>query len=160
VAEALTSSVSGYISSTRSFKEWELGSGTSEQLKFTADYLGKDLAALEKQMGLSGVTVDNYLSMYDEAIKKSFTPETISTWKNLGDALISATDANRKYTDSLKSLTASTVKPNDMMLSKFSNVASTDGVAINNQLLVQIVKTLKSIRDNALYNTSSEGVIF
>jgi hypothetical protein len=119
VAEALTSSVGTYISETRTFNEWKLGSGTTEQLKFTADYLSKDLSALETQIGVSGVTVDNYLSMYDEAIKKNFTPETINSWKSLGDALMGATDANKKYTDSLKALTANTPTiPQDMILSK------------------------------------------
>jgi hypothetical protein len=119
VAEALTSSVGTYISETRTFSEWKLGSGTTEQLKFTADYLSKDLSALETQMGVSGVTIDNYLSMYDEAIKKNFTPETINSWKSLGDALMGATDANKKYTDSLKALTANTPTiPQDMILSK------------------------------------------
>lgn len=126
VAEALTSSVSGYIGTTRSFTEWKLGSGTTDQLKFTANYLTKDLAALENQIGVSGITVENYLSKYDEAMKSSFTPETINSWKSLGDALMKATDANTKYTDSIKALSTYT-RPSDMMLARTGDATSITG---------------------------------
>jgi len=126
VAEALTSSVGMYVAESRTFSEWKFGSGTTEQLKFTADYLTKDLAALENQMGVSGITVENYLSKYEEAMKSSFTPETILSWKNLGEALMSATDANTKYTDSIKALSTYT-KPSDMMLSRVGDATSITG---------------------------------
>lgn len=116
VAEALTTTVGTYITESRTFQEWKLGSGTTDQLKFTSDYLAKDLQSLESQMGVSGITVENYLSKYEEAMKTAFTPETINTWKSLGDALMAATDANQKYIDSLNQTTS--LIPTDMMLSK------------------------------------------
>jgi tape measure domain-containing protein len=117
ILEAFSDSIGSYIGTTRSFTEWKLGSGSLEQLQFTADYLSKDFAMLSESMGVSGVTVENYLSKYDEALKASFTPETISSWKNLGDALMSATDANSKYVESLKNV-QNQVLPRDMMLNK------------------------------------------
>ncbi|PHM18043.1 MAG: hypothetical protein CJD30_03525 [Sulfuricurvum sp. PD_MW2] len=126
ISQAFATSVGTYVSSTRSFNEWKLGSGTIEQLKFTADYLTKDLAALENQMGVSGITVENYLSKYEEAMKSSFTPETITTWKSLGEAIMAATNANTKYTDSIKALTTYT-KPSDMMLSRVGDATSITG---------------------------------
>ncbi|MFY9141562.1 hypothetical protein [Sulfuricurvum sp.] len=113
--EAIAASIGGYVNTTRSFTEWNLGKGTADQLKFTADYLTKDFNLLADSLGASGITAENYLQKYDEAIKKSFTQETITSWKNLGDALMSATDANNAYVDSLK---ATTTTPYDMMLSK------------------------------------------
>lgn len=140
VAEALATTVGVYISEKRTFQEWKLGSGTPEQLKFTADYLSKDLSAIEAQMGVNGVTVDNYLGMYDAAVKKNFTPETINSWKALGDALMSATNANQKYTDSLKALTANTPTiPPDMILSK-----SLDGS--------QLFSTISTQSDTMMYS--------
>jgi hypothetical protein len=88
-----------------------------DQLKFTADYLAKDFNILSDSMGVSGLTVQNYLQKYDEAIKTSFSPETITTWKNLGNALMSATDANSKYVESLKNV-QNQILPQDMMLQK------------------------------------------
>lgn len=126
ISQAFATSIGTYVSSTRSFNEWKLGSGTVEQLKFTSDYLTKDLAALENQMGVSGITVENYLSKYEEAMKSSFTPEMITTWKSLGEAIMAATNANTKYTDSIKALTTYT-KPSDMMLSRTGDATSITG---------------------------------
>lgn len=126
VTEALSSAVGSYTSEKRSFTEWKLGSGTAEQLKFTSDYLKKDFEALAGSMGASTVTVDNFLSMYDTAIKENFTQDTIDAWKSLGDALMSSTDAAKKYQDALDSLNGSTTYslPVDMLLQNLT-VSST-----------------------------------
>lgn len=122
IAEALATSVGNYVTYQRGYTEWKLGSGTTEQLKFTADYLQKDFEALAGSMGASTVTVDNFLSMYDAAIKNNFTESTIEIWANLGDALMKSTDATKKYQDALNSLNKSTAYtlPRDMLLQKLS----------------------------------------
>lgn len=169
VAEALTTSVGEYITKTRSFTEWKLGSGSIDQLKFTADYLAKDFSLLADSMGASGVTVENYLQKYDEAIKASFTPETLTSWKNLGDALIAATDANKAYIDSLKKTTA--LVPSDMMLGR--TATSTTAIDIRSLVdqndamgvtfdqmkaaLYEVVKVLKAQLTAAQLGTVPQG---
>lgn len=122
IAEALATSVGNYVTYQRGYTEWKLGSGTTEQLKFTADYLQKDFEALAGSMGASTVTVDNFLSMYDAAIKNNFTESTIEAWASLGDTLMKSTDATKKYQDALDSLNKSTAYtlPRDMLLQNLS----------------------------------------
>lgn len=149
ITEALTSAVGGYTTYKRGFTEWSLGSGTAEQLSFTANYLQKDFEALSSVLGASDVTVENFLAKYDEAIKSNFTQDTITSWSSLGDALMKATDANKKYQDSLTSLNA-TLYPQDMMLNK-----GTDGTKVFQQIAndnatmklmyAQMLKTMKDI---------------
>lgn len=160
ISQAFATSIGTYVSSTRSFNEWKLGSGTVEQLKFTSEYLTKDLAALENQMGVSGITVENYLSKYDEAMKSSFTPETITSWKNLGDALIAATDANTKYTDSIKALTSYT-KPSDMMLSRVGDATSITGKSdgtVNSAMLEVLQKMWKELQNQTTIAQLNRGM--
>ena len=149
ITEALASAVSGFTTYKRGYTEWFLGSGTVEQLKFTADYLQKDFEALKSSLGASDVTIENFLTKYDEAIKSNFTQDTITSWSSLGDALMKAIDANKKYQDSLTSLNA-TLYPQDMMLNK-----GTDGTKVFQQIAndnatmklmyAQMLKTMKDI---------------
>jgi len=149
ITEAISTAVGGYTTYKRGYTEWFLGSGTTEQLEFTANYLQKDFEALASSLGASSVTVDNFLSMYDEAIKSNFTQDTMTSWASLGDALMKATDANKKYKDSLTSLNA-TLYPQDMMLNK-----GTDGTKVFQQIAndnatmklmyAQMLKTMKDI---------------
>lgn len=153
VTEAIATAVSGYTTYKRGYTEWFLGSGTVEQLEFTANYLQKDFEALASSLGASSVTVDNFLSMYDAAIKNNFTQDTIEAWASLGDALMKSTDASKKYKDALDDLNQSTaITYNDMMLSKVNDQtnlvsqlkASND---MNERLLVNILKVLKQTLD-------------
>lgn len=130
VQETFASLVSGYIDYTRGYEKWmlEAGGNTLESLKLQAQWAQSDYDAIANLYDISGITVENYLDEYSKAIKSNFTPETITQWQSLGDALMKATDANQKYTDSLKELTASSVKPMDMMLSRIGT--SKDDVSI------------------------------
>lgn len=125
ITEALATAVSGYTTYKRGYTEWFLGSGTVEQLAFTSNYLQKDFEALASSLGASSVTVDNFLSMYDAAIKNNFTQDTIEAWASLGDALMKSTDATKKYKDALDSLNGSTTYslPVDTMLTKVNNTS-------------------------------------
>jgi len=164
ITEAISTAVSGYTTYKRGYTEWFLGSGTVEQLAFTSNYLQKDFEALASSLGASSVTVDNFLSMYDEAIKNNFTQDTIEAWASLGDALMKSTDATKKYKDALDSLNGSTTYslPVDTMLTKVNNTSQQidlkqlvttqtgqNDTVIN--LLVQSVKTLQSILKEAQF---------
>ena len=164
ITEALVTAVSGYTTYKRGYTEWFLGIGTVDQLEFTANYLQKDFEALASSLGASSVTVDNFLSMYDAAIKNNFTQDTIEAWASLGDALMKSTDATKKYKDALDSLNGSTTYslPVDTMLTKVNNTSQQidikqlvttqtgqNDTVIN--LLVQSVKTLQSILKEAQF---------
>lgn len=158
ITEALATAVSGYTTYGRGFTEWKLGSGTTDQLKFTADYLQKDFTALASSLGANGVTVDNFLAKYDEAIKANFTQDTITAWASLGDTLMKSTDATVKYKEALDQLNGTTTYslPVDTMLAKVNNSSSAIDIkqlvtTQTNQndsvigLLVQSVKALQEI---------------
>jgi len=123
ITEAISTAVGGYTTYKRGYTEWFLGSGTVEQLEFTANYLQKDFEALSTSLGAGSVTVDNFLSMYDAAIKENFTQDTIEAWASLGDALMKSTDAAKEYQDALDKLSGSTMYslPADMLLQNLSS---------------------------------------
>lgn len=118
VQETFATMVSGYVDYTRNYKTWMLESSgdTLEALRLKSEWAQGDLNAYSNLIGVSGVTVENYLDMYSQAIKTTFTPETITNWQKLGDALKNSTELTKSYTDALKEQTA--YIPADMMLSK------------------------------------------
>lgn len=118
VQETFATMVSGYTDYTRNYKTWMLESSgdTLEALRLKSEWAQGDLNAYSNLIGVSGVTVENYLDMYSQAIKTTFTPETITNWQKLGDALKNSTELTKSYTDALKEQTA--YIPADMMLSK------------------------------------------
>lgn len=118
VQETFATMVSGYVDYTRNYKTWMLESSgnTLESLRLKAEWAQGDLNAYSNLIGVSGVTVENYLDMYSQAIKTTFTPEAINNWQKLGDALKNSTELTKSYTDALKEQT--TYIPADMMLQK------------------------------------------
>lgn len=157
ITEALASSIGGYTNYKRGYTEWNLGAGSAEQLSFTANYLQSDFEALASSLGASSVTVDNFLSMYDEAIKNNFTQDTIESWASLGDALMKATDANTKYQDALSKTTA--LIPTDMMLKKgtdatkvFQQIANDS--ATSKLMYAQMLKVMKDIWSNQTFGVA------
>jgi hypothetical protein len=118
VQETFATMVSGYVDYTRNYKTWMLESSgdTLESLRLQAEWAQGDLNAYSNLIGVSGVTIDNYLDMYSQAIKTTFTPEAINNWQKLGDALKNSTELTKSYTDALKE--QSTYIPADMMLQK------------------------------------------
>ncbi len=103
VMEALSESVNTFISSQRTFDVWSLerSGDTTESLRKQAEWLQQDFQNLESMIGVTGVTVENFSQMYSDAVKNSFDPTTISQWDSLSSALMSATDAQDKYLNSI-----------------------------------------------------------
>lgn len=101
VQEAMATSVATFIQSKRTFEVWSLGDSV-EALAKKAQFAKDDLAQLESMVGVTGITVDNFLDRYNKAVKEGFTPETLSNWENLSTALMSATDAQKAYADTVK----------------------------------------------------------
>jgi len=64
-------------------------------------------------MGVSGITIDNFLTMYDDAVNSSFDVDTITRWDSLGDALMSATDAQKAYEEALSNTNTSLLQANE-----------------------------------------------
>lgn len=133
--EAFNEVVGGMIGYKRSFEEWYLGSGTIEQLRFTTNYLQTDLEKYAKSIGAVGVTTDNFLTKYEDAMTALYTPETSEAWQKLGQSLMAATDASKALQNQVNSV----IVPQDMILSK-----STDGT--------NIFQTLSTQTDNMKYS--------
>lgn len=131
IQSALTDSVNTYVGDTRNFQTWMLDrSGNSlEALKLKSEWAAADTANLQKMLGLEGVTVDNYLSRYKDAIANSFDPQTLQNYKTLGEQLMNNAEAADTYTKALKEQAAVTskMKPADMMLSRVSDTTSLTG---------------------------------
>jgi len=109
----------------------------------------KNLSAVYSSMNLAmPSTVTGFRALVDSLDLNTLSGRETYT------SLMNIADAQKTYIDSLKELSKISLA-NDMLLPKVSSVATNDSTAINNQLLVQVVKTLKSIRDNALYNISN-----
>lgn len=107
VTEAFTTSIGTFVSTKRTFDIWQVGADSVEGLQKKAQYAKEDFDNLANSLGVSGVTAENYLERYNSAVKESFTPETITSWKNLGDALMSSADAAKAYQQALDSISES-----------------------------------------------------
>jgi len=94
VYEAFASQINQFIEDKRSFNEYVFGihGDTIGALNYKADYLQKDFETLEKTLGVTGITVDNFTQRFDEAFKKNLTPQTLANWENLGNTLRELTD--------------------------------------------------------------------
>lgn len=123
VMQALTDSVNTYIQSNRDFTIWELerSGNTTEALRQKAQWLQDDFANLENMMGVTGITVENFTSMYSDAVKDSLDPTTITQWQSLGSALQSATDAQDSYAKALQDTAVSGFNQLSSAYSTFSN---------------------------------------
>jgi len=98
--DAIKEAIGGMTSLKRDFELWTLGDSI-EALAKKAEWAKADLENLESMVGVTGLTVDNFLESYNQAIKESFTPETLAQWDSLSDALITATDAQNAYKNAL-----------------------------------------------------------
>lgn len=167
--EAFNEVVGSMIGYKRGFTEWYLGSGSEAQLKFTSEYLKTDLDKLMSSIGVSGVTTDNFLSRYEEAMTALYTPETSQAWQSLGDALMKSTEAAKAYDEALKaSLGNTTILPTDMMLGRVSTTPTpilirdmvTQQQAQNTQTsqmvaqLYEVIKVLKAQLSLAQFGTN------
>lgn len=118
--EAFSQTISGYINYQRGFEVFGLErmGNSLEALRKQAGWAQGDFDALANLMGATGVTVDNFSTKYEQAIKANFTPETIQQWQSLGDALKSATSANDRYTEALKQGETQNIQMRDAFLSQ------------------------------------------
>jgi len=154
VYEAFSDVVNSYVTSRRSFQEWYYGfKGDSIGLaKYQKQTALEDLNIIQKTIGkdAAGVTIENYMQAYKDAVKKNFTPQVVKQWKALGEALIKASEAQKKYTEALKSNTAIFNGRADMMLAGAYNAtaidmlnAQRDADQTNRALFYAILKELK-----------------
>jgi len=164
--DAFSEVVGAMISYKRTYQEWFLGSGSTEQLRFTSDYLQSDLNNLKQSMGAGDVTKDNFLAKYDEAMTALYTPETSEAWQRLGQSLMTATEATKAYNDALSA--SATVIPPDMMLGKVATTTTplvirdmvTQQQAQNTQTsqmvaqLYEVIKVLKAQLTIAQFGTN------
>lgn len=154
MGEAFSSVISDMISGKRSFTEWALGKGTLDQLSFTASYLQDDFDLLAKSLDATGVNVANFQQMYDAAIAENFTPENISQWNSLGEALMSATDAATAYTSALAAQEEAYTK-----LLADAATAQTEAMSAIIATVTAIEDTFKSLRSTtkSLVDSLSTG---
>lgn len=147
VSVALSESLQKYVDTGNSFESWKLefeGKST-EALKFQANLAQQQVDRLLDTLGASDISIDNYLTYREQALKESFDPQTIEHINALGEYLMSAADATKKYEDALKDETKTKLNLIDPFLSKARKVDEirADNAGTNEKLLVQILSTLK-----------------
>ena len=147
VAEALAESLQAYVDTGNTFEAWKLefeGKST-EALEFAADLANQQVDRILEALGAKDVTIDNYLQFREEALKKSFDPQTIEYINTLGEYLMSAAEATQKYEDALKEETKTKLNLIDPFLSKAQKIdeISASSTDTNEKLLVSILSTLK-----------------
>jgi len=154
IYEAFSDVVNNYVSSRRGFQEWYLGfKGNSIGLaKYQQQTALEDLSIVQRTIGESaaGVTIENYMSAYKKAIETNFTPQVVDQWKALGEALMKASDAQKKYQDALTGGTSVVNGRADMMLAGAYNATAIDLLSAQNNadetnklLFYAILKELK-----------------
>lgn len=147
VSEALSESLQKYVDSGNSFEAWKLEfEGKSvEAAKFQADLAGKQVDRILEMLGAENVTIDNFMAFREEALKTSFDPQTIERINLLGEYLMSASEATKKYEEALKDETKTKLNLIDPFLSKARKLdeISTDNADTSEKLLVSILSTLK-----------------
>ncbi len=147
VSEALSESLQKYVDSGNSFEAWKLEfEGKSvEAAKFQADLAKKQVDRILETLGAENVTIDNFMAFREEALKTSFDPQTIERINLLGEYLMSAADASKKYEEALKDETKTKLNLIDPFLSKARKLdeISTDNADTSEKLLVSILSTLK-----------------
>ncbi len=139
VYEAMISGMQSVVGTQRNYQEWYYGFTGQDQslLKYRADYLQTDLQQLESALGVSGITTENYLARYQEAVSSSLTPEMIDRWGALGEALIAATEASKAYEDALGNTADRTnllKKLDDAYLGQYSPLSLLDKTAYANNI--------------------------
>ena len=147
VSEALSESLQKYVDSGNSFEAWKLEfEGKSvEAAKFNADLAKKQVDRILETLGAENVTIDNFMAFREEALKTSFDPQTIERINLLGEYLMSAADASKKYKEALKDETKTKLNLIDPFLNKARKLdeISTDNADTSEKLLVSILSTLK-----------------
>lgn len=186
ILEAVNDALASTIQTKRTFATY--GLSDTNLLQKTAEYAQSDYEILANQIGVDAatLTVESFQDAYYDAIKNDFNNETIAQWNSLGDALLSATDAQSEYTQALEEQTeASTLATQSIVTqiqtvqseldTQLSNISSTYNVAYQNidSILNPITKTLGSfdlseltIANNsdyinqitALYNSEKSGL--
>ena len=147
VSEALSESLQKYVDSGNSFEAWKLEfEGKSvEAAKFQADLAQKQVDRLLDSLGAENVTIDNFMAFREEALKTSFDPQTIERINLLGEHLMSASEAAKKYEDALKDESKTKLNLIDPFLNKAQKLdeISKDNTDTSEKLLVSILSTLK-----------------
>lgn len=147
VSEALSESLQKYVDSGNSFEAWKLEfEGKSvEAAKFNADLAKKQVDRILETLGAENVTIDNFMAFREEMLKTSFDPQTIERINLLGEYLMSASEASKKYEEALKDETKTKLNLIDPFLSKARKLdeISTDNADTSEKLLVSILSTLK-----------------
>lgn len=162
ITEAMAKAVGDFIDSQHSFTTWALerkgDSGKLESLKLQAQWAADAFDNLEKMVGSSGVTVENFSAKYDAAVKANFNPTTIAQWDQLGKALMSATEAQDAYAEAL----AATADASEAITKALTPVEEAiKGVTTIAMGVVKVIQEMKNasqgLRDTLLQAVSGKS---
>lgn len=147
VSEALSESLQKYVDTGNTFEAWKLEfeGKSAEALKLQANLANKQVDRLLETLGANDITIDNYLNYREQALRQSFDPQTIENINALGEYLMNAAQASKKYEEALKEESKTKLNLIDPFLNKAKKVdeIQTSNADTSEKLLVQILSTLK-----------------
>lgn len=149
VSEALSESLSAFVSTGQSFQSWLYTHKGQESAaaRYGAELAQTQVKRIQETLGESDITIDNYLSYREEALKKSFDPQTIEQINALGEALMQSADASKKYEEALKGENKTKLNMIDPYLEKTKKLEeiNTQERNTNEKLQVAMLSTLKQM---------------
>ena len=99
--EDFTDSLRSLAKFEQEFSVWRLNTkgDTTGALKLQLDYALEAVSSYEKQLGVTGININNYIDKMK--LGSSAVPANAETWENLGRSLMEATDLQKEYADAL-----------------------------------------------------------
>lgn len=100
--EDFTDSLRSLAEFGQEFSVWRLNTkgDTTGAIKLQLDYALEAVSSYEKQLGVTGINIDNYIQQMTAG--SSAIPANAEAWENLGRSLMEATDLQKEYADQLK----------------------------------------------------------
>jgi hypothetical protein len=159
VINVLAESLATFQSTIRDFDLYNAKTDI-EKLQLQSQFATDDLNTIAESMGVNSakLTVENFNKKYEEALKDNFSQETIDSWERLGDALITANNAQKAYNEYLEESTLA----NNSRIKAFEDMfKSQDQIILETaeSFGVTIVDTYSKLRENMeLLSNDADGL--
>ncbi len=149
VSEVLSESLIAFATTGQNFQSWlySYKGEDAEAARYAADLARTQVERIKESLGASDVSIDNYLSYREEALKKGFDPQTIEQINALGEALMQSADASKKYEEALKGENKTKLNLIDPFLEKTKKLEeiNTQEKDTNEKIQVAMLTTLKQM---------------
>jgi len=122
ITDAMKDVLGNYESEIENYQVWlaKYKGDNLKALELQKEYAQKQVDIIEEYLGVSNVTLDNYVELAQKAIKNSPDPKTIQLWTELGKALQQLGEAEQDYQNKLDK-TSNSLNKSTEALSNFAD---------------------------------------